>query len=280
MSSLEGTSERSIKDEIIALAGDLAQNQSRLERLVERLEQREKAAENWETRYEDLEVSHKEAVNSAKWLRAQNMELEQKLQQHRPELDRALSAREGAFRKLKHARKVIRDLLQERGDMASPLPGSPGHLTQEDIDEVLHDDYDDSSSSSSSAPDSDRTVRLSTVPPSQISSPHRTPSSLTQLSPLSPAIIPPRSGDAPGQLTRSPTTSESLQSLQALVLSPNSSRMSPDTWQIHFKKPPAVSVVQEGPITWTSLQNSVGLSEDTMNSLQRFANQDFAVQTD
>ena len=53
-------------------------------------------------------------MNSAKWLRVQNADLERKLEQHKPELANALSAREAAFTKLKHARKVIRDLLEER----------------------------------------------------------------------------------------------------------------------------------------------------------------------
>lgn len=79
-----------------------------------RLEEREKLSEGLEARYEELEKSRTEAVNSAKWLNAQNNDLQFKLDQHRPQLDRLLSARESAFRKLKHARKVIRDLLQER----------------------------------------------------------------------------------------------------------------------------------------------------------------------
>ena len=53
-------------------------------------------------------------MNSAKWLRVQNADLERKVEQHKPELANALSAREAAFTKLKHARKVIRDLLEER----------------------------------------------------------------------------------------------------------------------------------------------------------------------
>lgn len=45
-------------------------------------------------------------------LRTLNAKLQQKGAQ--PELDKALEARDGAMRKLRHARKVIKDLVEER----------------------------------------------------------------------------------------------------------------------------------------------------------------------
>ena len=95
---------------MIDLANTLTAVQIGLQRLAARLEE----TEVQRSRYEDLQNSYDEAINSAKWLRVQNADLEHKVEQHKPELANALSAREAAFKKLKHARKVIRDLLEER----------------------------------------------------------------------------------------------------------------------------------------------------------------------
>lgn len=90
----------------------MADTQAKLQQIAERIVNDD--VSSWKKRYEELENSHREAVNSAKWLRAQNIDLENKLSSYKPEMNNALAAREDAFRKLKHARKVIRDLLTER----------------------------------------------------------------------------------------------------------------------------------------------------------------------
>lgn len=98
---------------VLEVAASLTELQTRLNKLLERLDKEEDSS-IWKTRCESLEISYKEAVTSAKWLRAQNAELEKKVERHEPEMKDALDARDGAFRRLKHARKVIRDLLEER----------------------------------------------------------------------------------------------------------------------------------------------------------------------
>lgn len=98
--------------QIVELAGALAETQERLVQLAARLDDDD--PEDLRERYKALQDAHKEAVNSAKWLRAQNIDLELRLQQHKPEVNNAVAARDMAFQKLKHARKVIRDLLAER----------------------------------------------------------------------------------------------------------------------------------------------------------------------
>ncbi|KAF8969476.1 hypothetical protein BDZ97DRAFT_246874 [Flammula alnicola] len=285
MALLESSSHRPIREEIVDLAANLAESQARLHQLAARLEENE--SESWESRYENLQNSYKEAVNSAKWLRAQNADLEHKVAQHRPEMDNALSAREGAFRKLGHARKVIRDLLEERRDMSSPR--SKGSLTQEEIDQALFDEFhrDDSDSSSSSS-GSQKTVRLganssspSHVQVKPITSPGPSTQRSAQLSPLLPASVTSRGNilrDDRSESEYSSAPSEQLESSQSLIIqalsprqSPTSSRGSPETWRIHFKKPPGTSIIQEGPITLTRLQNSLNLDDDTMNSLQSLA---------
>jgi len=94
------------------LADTLAESQARLQQLADRLEETE--TENTTNRIEELEKKLNEAIVSAKWLRSHNLELENEVAKHEPELDNALAAKENALRKLKHARKVIKDLLQER----------------------------------------------------------------------------------------------------------------------------------------------------------------------
>lgn len=94
------------------LAGTLADAHAKLQQIAERVLSDD--VSGWQKRCEELESSHKEAVNSAKWLRAQNIDLEHKLNSYKPEMGSAIKARDDAFRKLKHARKVIRDLLTER----------------------------------------------------------------------------------------------------------------------------------------------------------------------
>lgn len=99
--------------QIVELAGALADTQAKLFQLAERLEN-DDSDEEWRVRYEEIKDAHKEAVNGAKWLRAQNVDLQHRLDQQKPEFDNAITARDMALQKLKHARKVIRDLLAER----------------------------------------------------------------------------------------------------------------------------------------------------------------------
>lgn len=91
----------------------LADSQRRLEQLVARLEAEEDSSV-WKTRFQELEEAYEEERTRANELSHQNDELRRRLQQHRPEVDNAVDARAAAFRKLKHSRKVIRDLLGER----------------------------------------------------------------------------------------------------------------------------------------------------------------------
>ena len=51
-------------------------------------------------------MAYKEALHNA--------ELERKMASRKPEVNTVLSEREDALQKLKHARKVIRDLIDER----------------------------------------------------------------------------------------------------------------------------------------------------------------------
>jgi predicted nuclease with TOPRIM domain len=100
--------------QVLEVAAGLAEMQTRLGQILNRLDDKEEDPSIWKTRCENLEVLYKEAVTSAKWLRSQNAELEHKVSKYQPEMNNALDARDAAFKRLKHARKVIRDLLEER----------------------------------------------------------------------------------------------------------------------------------------------------------------------
>lgn len=85
--------------------------QERLIKLTRRAEDDDKRRQEQAAQ---AESQRKELLNSAKWLRVQNADLERKLEAHKPEMENALLARESSFKKLRHTRKVIRDLLEER----------------------------------------------------------------------------------------------------------------------------------------------------------------------
>lgn len=99
--------------QITGLSKALELAQSRLVQLAKRVEQQDQDTENWKGRYADLEVAYREALTSAKWLRVHNAELERNMASYKPE-------RESALQKLKHARKVIRDLIDERVSFHGP----------------------------------------------------------------------------------------------------------------------------------------------------------------
>lgn len=96
------------------MAATLADTQSRLQEVAARIRDSDTDPENWQARYEELYRKSIETINGTKWLQTQIVDLEHKLEQQKPEIDNLLTARDAAFTKLKHARRVIRDLLDER----------------------------------------------------------------------------------------------------------------------------------------------------------------------
>ncbi|KAH9482762.1 hypothetical protein JR316_0004862 [Psilocybe cubensis] len=288
MSLPDTTEQNSFKEEIVELARTLAEIQSRLQQLALRLEEKEKHSEI-SGRCRELEESLKVAVNSAKWLNAQNKDLQFRLDQSRPEIDRLLIARESACKRLKHARKVIRDLLEERGDMSSPR--TQGSLSQGEINEALNDDFrpDDSSSSSNDSA-SDKTVRLNKTPLVELTNPispssegivshfplGRSPITLhtnttthsknaTPSTPRSRSTLSFRTGNTSSSNLQSPQRPSSVTHNS----SPNSSTESPGRWLIQYTKPPGSRALEvPHPVQSDVLQEFLNLDEDAMQSLQ------------
>jgi len=142
-------------------------------------------------------------------------------------------------------------------------PRSNGSLTEEEINRALYDEFqqnidrdgDDDSESASS--DGDRTVRGQVVLSPSYKGPH-SPSSRSN-SEFGSEGRPPRY--ATSRYGSSPGSRSLLQLVSQQQQSP-ASRSSPDTWRIHFKKPPGSSVVLEGPITWIRLESLLKLDDE------------------
>ncbi|KAF8631609.1 hypothetical protein AX15_002356 [Amanita polypyramis BW_CC] len=101
-------SSASVQDEIINIGQTLTYVQDRLAQLAKRCQ-----VENSD-KLRQLEYDNTRLREGIKQLRIVNAELQQKAKVHKPELDRAVQAREAAFRKLRHARRVIKDLVEEK----------------------------------------------------------------------------------------------------------------------------------------------------------------------
>jgi DNA-binding transcriptional regulator GbsR (MarR family) len=79
-------------------------------RLTDLLRRSEEVDEFWETRVTELENTIKETVNNTRLLTHQNVELEHRIAQQKPEMDNAIDARMASILRLSNAYRVIVDL--------------------------------------------------------------------------------------------------------------------------------------------------------------------------
>lgn len=139
-------------------------------------------------------------------------------------------------------------------------PRSNDSLTEEEINRALYDESHHNVDSESGSSDSGRTVRGQVV----LSPSYKGLGSISSRSNFESAS----EGGHPGYSTfRSGSSVKSGSSWSPLQVvsqqqNPASTRSSPDTWRIHFKKPPGTSVVLEGPITWERLESSLKLDDE------------------
>jgi hypothetical protein len=139
-------------------------------------------------------------------------------------------------------------------------PRSNDSLTEEEINRALYDEFHHDVDSESASSDSGRTVRGQVV----LSPSNRGLGSISSRSNFEFGS----EGEHLGYSTSrsgSSAKSESSRLLLQVVSqqqNPASTRSSPDTWRIHFKKPPGTSVVLEGPITWERLESSLKLDDE------------------
>lgn len=250
MSSARNIQSTALQDEISALTKLFTdcniQTTERLKRLAFLVEKEQNKFEarlaEQESRIAELEAKNSELFISVKWLRHLNEELERKEANHKAELDHALEARESAFRKLKHIRKVARDLLDER--VTSPPK-------QKILDEALHDDLYAEDSPTTATVQSYRAA-------SQVLSQTSNTDEFRAPSPTSLCASWKGGSD----------TFESPFPKTLRDLAPQSSE-----WYLHFHSmPPGCSNLILGPIPWTKLVDHFGLTEDEMSSLESLQN--------
>jgi len=87
-------------------------------RLTDLSHRSEEIDESWKTRVVELEDRIKAGLHNSQFLTHQNAELERKIAQQKPEMDRAIDARLAIFRKLRNAYKVIVDLAEKVSSLA------------------------------------------------------------------------------------------------------------------------------------------------------------------
>jgi hypothetical protein len=143
-----------------------------------------------------------------------------------------------------------------------------GLITQEEIEQALYDDFrrEDKSSSSSS---SDRTIGRNGQGSSDSS--FNTPKTfLSAPGSLSPALSTRSvviSAKSPSPIATTPSSiSNNLIRLSPHVHVSSSTKNSPDSMEIHFKKPPGSASMREGPISWDKLQRSLRLQDDAVRA--------------
>lgn len=135
--------------------------------------------------------------------------------------------------------------------MKSPTDRTP--IRQEDIDQVLYEEFqrDDDSPST----DSDKTVRLTlTAPQSSINI------STFQLSQESQGF---GSDRAQTNIRNESENSMASPLSQASQFSTKNSEEQPrrGRWQLQFKKPPGISVLTDGPIPSSTLENDLSMDD-------------------
>jgi hypothetical protein len=144
-------------------------------------------------------------------------------------------------------------------------PRSNDSLTEEEINRALYDEFHHDVVSESASSDSGRTVRGQVV----LSPSYKGLGSISSRSNFEfgsegehPGYSSSKSGSSKSGSSAKSESSGLLLQMVSQQQNPASTRSSPDTWRIHFKKPPGSSVVLEGPITWERLESSLKLDDE------------------
>ncbi|KIL70205.1 hypothetical protein M378DRAFT_156280 [Amanita muscaria Koide BX008] len=231
--------------EITQMVSDV---QQRLVKVSKRCEERDNE------KLKQLEEDNSRLRKGVKHLGVTNAELERKVKAHKPELSRAIDARDAAFNKLRHARRVIKDLIEEKekGEPNERPIVSPTFSTLDILSTMSP-----SSTSSRSSLSSQKTVRGNShekaiQPPG---SPQSTRSTKRQDArvPLSP---------------QTSTVVGEQRSSADLGSPPKSPKAEEQKWSIYFHRLPKAAKVCKGPYSWDDLQQIFGLKDEIITSLQ------------
>ncbi|KAF5387633.1 hypothetical protein D9615_000572 [Tricholomella constricta] len=244
---------QSIREEIATVASIISRVQNRLADVARRTEAEQ---ESWQDSVAELNKKSTELVKTAQWLTHQNHELGRKFAQQKPNLDRAIDARNAAFNKLRSARKVIRDLVNENERVASELYSNRSEDEEREEKKKLLEEAMASVSISSDS-GSESTARQRSLP----TSPRAT--SEGRRRPMKPSR--PRS-NSPGSHEASSPRASSVESSSPESLRPSPSQGAYNNagdyeWNIHYGNPPGSSTMSFGPVDYSRLRQ--------VNSLER-----------
>ncbi|KAF9464358.1 hypothetical protein BDZ94DRAFT_1307889 [Collybia nuda] len=261
---------QSIQDEVTEIAVIVSRVQQRLTDVTRRSEEH---GDVWKARVIELEIQNKEYFNKANWLHQQNAHLESRVAQWKPEMDNAINARNAAFRKLKNTRRVVRDLIDERGD--DPRGGTSSvsdaiEIKDEEITRALRDPLTNSRDSMDT--DSDKTVRGGRPSLPIAKSSPTTSLRSARYGGRASARSSLRS-DQGGNTTHSDALSESFvatptQSSDLSVHPVAESLADRQEWRVHYSKPPASASISTGPVSHSKLVRCAIIKEETVGDLK------------
>jgi len=259
---------QALRDELTGVTATLGCVHERLTEITRRLEEECVA---YRAKIVALEAQNREILTAAKWLRVQNIEMERLVGQRKPEIDRAIEARDAAFRKLHHSRKVIRDLLEEskmgflsQGD--SKAFRTCYHHTQarEQAENFIKSDRAvQGEDNTLSDLDSDDTVRLKRDMGIDLAN-HDGENQTSLL--IGPSNHEQRRSE--GIERNNLEASPKPDSKKSLSLHSRASSSDHEVWTIQYSKPPSSTELTFGPLTWDTLPVRLGLDKETMDSLE------------
>ncbi|PPR04066.1 hypothetical protein CVT24_010641 [Panaeolus cyanescens] len=258
-------------------------NTGELYKWLEEAEQSKHEADgHWKEQCSQLEQERERNLNTIKWLRVRIGELEESLGKQKPDIDNAVAARNAALQKLKHARKVIRDLLAERDDMRSS-PRKDVVLSQDEINEALYDEFMRNKSGPSTPKSAVSTVRQRSAAPTMPSTPSAASPTVRPKVPFDPnqmvAASSSKAGKPSSQVAKASTPigkqasagpSSSFQSSRPSPPYPTSLLM-PETTEshnIHYSIPSSHQVVM-GPFSKEKLHEVLDLTMSDADALGR-----------
>jgi hypothetical protein len=229
----------------------------------------------WQTRVVELEDKVKETLSDSRLLTYQNAELERKVAQQKPEMEKVIDARLATSRKLRNAYRVIVDLAERVSCVVQVILLSPlaltfaiesqivdGNLiqsTKEEVGEVLTEAYNsmERSQASDSSPESEETIRGRDQDRHQNSEPVTPVGRLEEPCPSTASSVADYSTTA-SAINSSPGSS----SLSIHAPQSETSTTSEGPWQIHYSKIPGSSEGTCGPVSPNRLVQHLGLKKE------------------
>ncbi|KIM91101.1 hypothetical protein PILCRDRAFT_164183 [Piloderma croceum F 1598] len=287
---------RSTQDELSNISTVVLRIHDRLTDIINRSGDE---ARSLQDRMNELEMDCQHMNRELDGLWELNQDLQAAASRGNQATDRAVDDRNVANRKLRHARKLIRDLLDERRvnrflhfidwnysrsnnycvqnglaaeyERLSPISGilpsrerEAGTLSIVSLESLLRGASDTSKSSSE---DTVRPERTGAVQDTRRNSPNVNTSRES-----------PSGSHTRGRVERTPKNREGGPSSSAGAAAETGGTSSTSSeqaqWKLHYSRPPLSSVITCGPMSWTDLARRLSLDDEMIASLRRLASGD------